>query len=181
MNEVTGTAMFGNLTELQRHRLRKNFNKKVDRSGGPDACWPWTGATQKSPRAACRYGHMKIPGTRTNARAHRISYFLDQDIDPGVWLVTHTCDNSMCCNPTHLQLGDHEANMKDKITRFRVPRPNAVGSNNRAAKLNENDVRAILRAIKSGERDVNIARRYGVSASSILLIRKNKTWTHVSR
>lgn len=25
----------------------QRFDERVDRSGGPDACWPWTGAREK--------------------------------------------------------------------------------------------------------------------------------------
>ena len=47
------------------------------------------------------------------------------------------------------------------------------------AVLTEDDVRAIRKRISAGERNRPLAEDYGVSISTIHLIRHNKTWSHL--
>ena len=69
------------------------FWPKVDKSGGPDACWPWMGGkTQRG------YGYFTADGHRTYA--HIFSFELENGYS--VPEVRHTCDNPPCCNPAHL-------------------------------------------------------------------------------
>lgn len=91
---------------------------RIDRSGGPDACWPYTGT-----RLPKGYGSHKA--NHRHWYAHRVAY--EQTYGPiadGLE-VCHKCDNPPCCNPTHLFLGTHAENMQDKIDkgRHRVTRP----------------------------------------------------------
>lgn len=66
--------------------------KRVDRSAGPDACWPWTGSV--NPKG---YGDLGPgPGERT---AHRIAYASTFGAIPPGLCVLHRCDNPPCCNP----------------------------------------------------------------------------------
>lgn len=51
-------------------RLRARLWARVDKSGGPDACWPWTGGG----RANGGYGKLSAYGKQ--ARAHRLAYEL---------------------------------------------------------------------------------------------------------
>jgi FixJ family two-component response regulator len=54
------------------------------------------------------------------------------------------------------------------------------GSNVFGAILLEADVSEIRKRIHSGERNPSIASDYGVSISTIHLIRHNRTWRHVA-
>lgn len=86
------------------------FWKKVDRSGGYDACWPWTGYI-----APNGYG-TRSSHRRETRLAHRIAYqYMVSPIPAGLVLdhLCHTrdpqcadvnaCLHRRCCNPAHLE------------------------------------------------------------------------------
>jgi hypothetical protein len=80
--------------------------------GEPDACWPWTGATD--PKG---YGKVRVDGkTRL---AHRVAYELGHGKTPGP-CVMHKCDNPPCCNPAHLVDGTVVLNNADCIAKGRL-------------------------------------------------------------
>lgn len=85
---------------------------RVDRSAGPDACWPWTGSTDRK-----GYGHVNRPKLKPSPMlAHRYAWQLAHG-DPGALCVLHRCDRPPCCNPAHLFLGtvaDNNADMRAK-------------------------------------------------------------------
>lgn len=88
------------------------FWERVDKSGGPDACWPYMGARNRT-----GYGVV----TRRPANpylAHRYAWFLTY----GRWpepCGLHLCDNPPCCNPAHLFEGDRAANNRDMAAKGR--------------------------------------------------------------
>jgi hypothetical protein len=86
------------------------FWAKVDRSGGPEACWPWTAYQQPT-----GYGRFGIG--RKVFSANRIAYKMATGNDPMQSLVCHRCDNPPCCNPTHLFLGNHTDNGRDAASK----------------------------------------------------------------
>lgn len=102
--------------------LIDRFWKYVDTSGGPDACWPWTGATQVR-RGGQHVGRlMNRHGAHPSVlKAHRIALMLatgelrEED-------ACHSCDNSLCCNARHLCWGSHSQNMVEQHTRHPQPR-----------------------------------------------------------
>lgn len=129
--------------------LEMRFWNKVNRAS-EDACWLWTGAVDTR-----GYGNMNCYG-RTK-RSHRIAWELAHGpIPPGVGhhgtVVMHTCDNRICCNPAHLKLGDHSANMADMREKGRRKQINAGQANGRA-KLTPEQVHAI-RLDKRGKRTI---------------------------
>jgi hypothetical protein len=80
------------------------FWSRVDRRG-PDECWPWLGgkATKISAAGnASSYGMIFIGGK--NRRAHRISVILSGRQVPDDLVVDHLCRNTMCVNPSHLEV-----------------------------------------------------------------------------
>jgi transposase-like protein len=97
------------------------FWAHVDRSGGPDACWPWTGdrAHGRSRYRLFDYGRCEFRGRR-NVRAHRLAYALTKGEVPRHALVLHSCDNPPCQNPRHLHLGDQVRNMGESAVRERT-------------------------------------------------------------
>lgn len=76
------------------------FWSKVDRSGGPDACWLWTGSTSPSGYAQFRIGSRR-PG------AHRVAYELLVGPIPCGLVLDHVaergCRHRHCVNPAHLE------------------------------------------------------------------------------
>lgn len=175
------------------------FWSRVDRSRGEDACWPWTGPT------AHEYGRCWWIGRC--AGAHRVAYELcigPIPTGPGYHgiCILHRCDNPKCCNPSHLFLGSHLDNMRDKIAKgrqsqrlFVVPASSrqrgddhwsrtspeflAVGSANGNAKLDDQAVISMRRARTTGETFRSIARRFGVSCPTAQDAISGRTWKHL--
>ena len=159
----------------------QRFWSKVDTSGGPTACWPWT--------AVCNgagYGRFWL--NRGQYLAHRRSYERTAGPIPAGMHVCHTCDNPPCVNPGHLFLGTNLDNIADRHSkgRSRGPAPEAMpqwrhpeitqGENNGNAKLTWDSVRAIRAAYCSGSSPRLLSEKYGVCVSNIRLIVTAKTW-----
>lgn len=75
---------------------------KVDRSGGPDACWPWTASLD-------RWGYGQVRWRGTILRAHRVTWELEHGAPPDGEL-DHTCRRRPCVNPSHLEDVDRRTN-----------------------------------------------------------------------
>lgn len=102
------------IPESERDAVRDNdrFMSRIDSSGGPDSCWPWTGATDTR-----GYGHVKsgYHGFRT----HRVAWKIHNGPIPEGANVLHRCDNRPCCNPAHLFLGTIRDNAVDMVAKGR--------------------------------------------------------------
>lgn len=97
------------------------FWQKVQKAG-PDDCWIWQGAQtsgkgRQSDINLSPYGEFKLNGKVE--RAHRVAWLLTFGEIPETKEACHTCDNRLCCNPTHLFLGTHLENMKDMFRKGR--------------------------------------------------------------
>lgn len=102
-----------------RRSLAARFWPKVDRSGGPDACWPWMAGT--SQKTSARYG--VIRGSHRQGfkvlLAHRVALALASGGRmPKAKDACHRCDNPICCNPSHLFWGSHRDNMRDYAAKY---------------------------------------------------------------
>lgn len=126
------------------------FWEHVDRSAGPNACWPWTGAHIND-----GYGQLRIG--RTRILAHRLAYMIAVADIPDGAMVLHSCDNPNCCNPAHLRTGSNRDNMRDARARGRTR--SRVFSSGQAA--------AIRSAAEQGATIKQIAAVYGVHYKSI--------------
>lgn len=115
-------------------------------------------------------------GSNTTRGAHVVSWELHHGRAVPIGMdVLHKCDNPSCIEPKHLKLGTHQDNMDDKVRKGRQSR--MVGRDHPAAKLDEEKVRAILSDCRLLRQ---VASHYGVSESTISLIRLRKTWKHVT-
>jgi hypothetical protein len=91
--------------------LPVRFWNKVDRRR-QDQCWPFLGYIRGN-----GYGWVKLRptehprGLRGPTFAHRVAYYLAFGSWPPV--VMHRCDNTVCCNPAHLQAGTQQDNIAD--------------------------------------------------------------------
>jgi hypothetical protein len=95
----------------------QRFWSKVDRSGGPDACWPWTCGRQR----LRGYGFFWLVSAGMNVLTHRVAYQLEYGDFPDESLcVCHKCDNPPCCNPSHLFLGTRATNAQDAKSKGRT-------------------------------------------------------------
>lgn len=133
---------------------------RIDRSGGPNACWEWPGADN-----GAGYGYVRIGGK--SFLVHRLSYERVNGRVPDGLLVLHSCDNRRCCNPAHLRVGDYADNMRDAVERGRH-RPGK-----RLTQEQADEIRA-LRA--EGMTLGPLARRFGVSDSTVWAILTNKRY-----
>ena len=83
--------------------LEERFWEKVSKS--EDGCWIWTGAVSGLP--SFRYGNIGVgsrtDGTRTNLRAHRVSYELAFGRIPDGHDIHHKCKVTICVRPEHLE------------------------------------------------------------------------------
>ena len=164
--------------------FEERFWSKVYRSGGPDACWVWTGC-----RSGKGYGQIGVNGH--TQRAHRVAWLLvNGPISDGL-CVLHRCDNPPCCNVGRcLFLGNHADNVADKVAKGRQARGGAHGSRlhpellargeaNGNARLTIADVFAIRAAAQRGESQRAIAIHYGVSRRNVRNIVHRERWAHV--
>ncbi len=100
--------------------VEARFWEKVDRSGGPDACWPRTGWHDRIGYGRFRIGDQQL-------LAHRVAWMLDTgELIPEGMCVLHHCDNPPCCNRRHLFLGTQADNMADCVKKGRMQHHQAL-------------------------------------------------------
>jgi hypothetical protein len=132
-------------------------------------CWQWRGA----PIKRGGYGvFTHRPSGMIMVRAHRAAWMLMVGDIPTGLHVLHRCDNRLCVNPEHLFLGQQQDNMTDKVKKGRQNR----GTSHGLHKLSDEDVFTIR---SSSERGSRLAKRFGVSHSTICDIRARRSWAHI--
>ena len=89
------------------------FWARFDRSGGPDACWPWMGGHDGDGYGAVRVGPVVV---RTHTLAFETHH---RRLVRGGMLLRHVCDNPPCGNPAHLIEGEYSDNLRDQWKRKR--------------------------------------------------------------
>jgi hypothetical protein len=172
------------IPQSDRFRLLRRIDKRLDRSGGPDACHPWRGRLHNG------YGNIEVNG-RTHA-VSRVVYALMVGDVPAELDVLHSCDNRACGNHRHLFLGTQRDNMQDMIGKGRgnwpVGRRNAAqlyperlarGERQGNAKLTADQVREIRALAEAGMMRKDIAVRFGVSHMAISKIVLRQSWAHI--
>lgn len=90
-------------------------------------------------------------------------------------VIRHKCDNGLCINPDHLEIGEQGDNMHDMHDRDR----GTYGEHVHNHKLTAADIPEIRRRIADGETLSGLAREYGVWPTTIHDIATGKTWTRV--
>lgn len=138
------------------------FWSKVDRSGGPDTCWTWTGAVTSKWHYGCfSLGKGQVRG------AHKIAWLLTNGDTNGL-CVLHRCDNRVCCNPGHLFLGTKQDNSDDKVQKGRQ-----VGRQLTTEQVHE--ARALFGVIPQRQ----IARQLNVSTAVISKLYLGRTYKEI--
>lgn len=132
-------------------------------------CWEWT-----SSKVGKGYGQFWLDGRYF--RSNRIALFLKTGQQEDV--ARHSCDNPGCCNPNHLEWGDAQDNIDDKVARGRLG--DTKGSKQSGAKLDENRVMQMRTDFEGG----GFTRRqlsdlYGVAYSTVVNIIARLTWQHI--
>ena len=148
-------------------KVQQRFWSKVD-IRGENECWEF-----KTGKSKNGYGTFRI-SPKQNMGAHRFAYLDKRGTIPLGLFVCHSCDNRLCCNPTHLWLGTPADNTADMIDKGRAAP--AKGELNNSAKLTSAQVLAI-RADTRSQR--TIAKDYGVHNSVISRIKRRDIWSHI--
>lgn len=146
------------------------FWSRVDRTGGPLACWLWQGLTGDK-------GHGRVRWAGRQTSTHRLAWELARGPIPAGLCVLHRCDVPACCNPTHLFLGTRGDNNRDRDTKGRTARQ--AGSAHGQAKLTEDQVREMRALRLVGWSLARLAARYDVNWRTISLIVNHKAWLHI--
>ena len=148
--------------------LAQRFNEKyipVTEAG----CWLWTAYV-----STAGYGTIQIDA-RNHILAHRASWEIHRGAIPDGMRVCHKCDVRCCVNPSHLFLGTQSDNIRDAVQKGRFTGPR--GERQWLAKLAIETVREIKLSKEAGRA---LAKRIGVSFSTISDIRRGRTWKHVN-
>lgn len=159
-----------------RPSIEQRFWPRVDRRGGPDACWLWTGAHNLGPRP---YGLVSVNGRPM--LAHRVSYILSFGAIEAGLDICHRCDNPPCVNPSHLFPGTRKENMADGTSKGRlVGKRHVEGVAHPFAKLNPTSVREMRALYAAGGVDTfALAAKYGVRQSTAWAAIRGFTWKSV--
>lgn len=115
-----------------------------------------------------RYYNLKRHGKIQ--KIHRYVYEINNDKIPDGLIVRHKCDNDLCVNPDHLEIGTHEDNMNDMVSRGR----SAKGERNAKAKLADEQVEQIKCLLDEGISQAKIAEKFGVWQTMISHIKLGK-------
>ncbi len=91
--------------------LIERFNNSHQKGSCEDECWIWTGTINGPGKK--RYG--VIRDNYKQKKAHRVSYELHKGEIPDGLVVRHLCDNKLCVNPNHLEVGTVGDNNRDKV------------------------------------------------------------------
>lgn len=146
----------------------ERFWSKVDRSGGPSACWPWLCGRDKD-----GYGKFWMRNGRT-IRAHRYAVRLLEPGNSKERVGKHSCDHPWCCNPAHVSVGSQAQNQAEKAKRGR----SLQGTKHHQAKIDEETALLIKRRYRAGDRCVDIARDLGLRKGHVHMVARH-TWRHL--
>lgn len=172
------------LSQGLNHTFPQRFWAKVDKSGGPDACWPFMGCRHHG------YGQIN-PGYFKNKPskpmpAHVAAHILSiGPVPPGLY-VLHKCPgkhNKACCNPSHLKAGPSRENSYDRldqITKGFLDKYNG----RQCVKLNwekAEQIRALYDYTKPARgQHTKLGRMFGVTRHTIGFVVRNQTWVRPS-
>lgn len=166
----------------------QRFWSKVDKSGGDDACWLWTGCRRNQ-----RYGHCRWGGKMRSS--HRIAWEITNGVIPDGLCVCHHCDNPPCVNPKHLFLGTQLDNVRDYIAKGLDIKTRARGdrhgrrvhpetcprgeSSGKARLTNAKVLEMRRRFANEGVTKTQLSRELGVALSTVHDVITGRTWSHL--
>ena len=126
-------------------------------------CSEWAGATYPA-----GYGR-----TTDGRRAHRVAWEEANGPIPDGMVVMHKCDNPICVEVAHLEVGTNADNTADMIAKGRQRTGRHRGEVNPTNQLSESDVLSIFHSPKSYKA---LAAEYGVGKTTIAHIKRSETW-----
>lgn len=143
--------------------MRGRTNKPIEWIETPDGCW----------ECSSHYlGEDGYPQIRRNGkRSHIARYWythLFGEVSPEL-VVRHKCDNILCINPEHFEVGTVKENNEDK----KRAGTHQAGEKHPLARLSWKEVNKIRQSNKPG---VCEAIKYNVTPAQISRIRLGKAW-----
>lgn len=181
----------------------ERFWSRVDKSAGPEGCWPYQGKDDKR-------GYVRIMIKRKRVGVHVLSFTIANGKVPEGQIVCHHCDNPPCVNPKHLFAGTYKDNTQDMMAKGRhvsgptlhperMPRgtrhgshlhPERVARGERcgASVLTADAIRAVRRIgiarslipLRDRPSLKPVADGLGVSVTTLYNILSGRTWKHVA-
>lgn len=158
------------LKKLTEEESKAAFWAKVQK-GGPDECWMWLGATTGS---VSIYGNATHLGKQ--GKAHRVAYEIAVGQIPKGLVACHKCDNNLCVNPRHIFIGTYQDNTDDKMRKGRHRYGTSKGEANPKSKWSEAQVLDAVELRKCGTTYKEIARRTGLTLSSVGSVLLGFSW-----
>lgn len=150
--------------------FKDRFFKKVKKSS---YCWNWIGAKcGKRNDMLNKYGYLTM--NKIQFKAHRVSWVIHNGKIPNNLHVLHKCDNVTCVNPSHLWLGTHQDNMRDKLKKGR----NCKGSKHPRARLNEKSAKFIKNNIGK-IRIIEMSKILKVTFNTVWKVVNGYSWNHI--
>lgn len=171
---TTGTVEDG---PRARASFEERFWRQVDVLDD-NSCWNWNG------KSLIRgYGVIGLGGRkRGKILSHRASWIIangeiptNQSEHHG-FVVMHTCDNRLCCNPKHLKLGTQRDNVQDMINKNRGSTPDLKGEKHPNSRFTEDDIKYIRSSKKT---NADLGREFSCARQVIGNIRNRISWKHV--
>ena len=143
----------------------------------PNGCWKWLGSFKlRSDRQAINWHGQWRNAAGQIELTHRAAWRILVGPIPSKALVLHRCDRPLCVNPEHLFLGTQADNVADMWDKGRSAPGVSKGEAHGCSKLTDDQVREIRASTENGPA---IAKRLGVSTSTIYDIRNRKHWKHI--
>jgi len=122
---------------------------------------------------------------------HRLSYAVEHGITPEDSVIMHKCDNILCVNPEHLELGDARKNVDDRDRKGRKATGDRSGSRTKPeslkrgeahgmSKFTDAEVLEIRRRFDAKEvRVKDLVRETGVDRTALSRIVHRHAWKHL--
>jgi hypothetical protein len=140
-----------------------NFWNRVDIKDNNKECWNYKEGTTID-----GYGCFIYHGD--NIKAHRMAYILSKGNISKGFLVMHLCNNPVCCNPNHLELGN---DLKNSQYKYKCNRQNMT--------LTVDQIRDIHKMHKECPEltQWQIAEKFKITQGMISMIIKGKSWHNI--
>ena len=124
-------------------------------------CWPWTGYQEDG------YGRFFWEGRMVGAHELALTFTTGERRTPGLD-TCHSCNNPICCNPSHLRFGTRASNVADMLA--------AGTARNGSTRLDPESVRIIRERYSRGAAQKTLASEFQVGPSLISAIVRGHRW-----